>query len=128
MLLRKIKETKIEAANHDEAFHELDGALVSKRSIVEEWKIEVEKWEDNPNDTSVRNPFITRVASKWSLHHDVCCFILNGAYAEMTLTTARLRLVQLEARELQQGHDTSLHPDISPSSLISLGLDLEEAQ
>jgi hypothetical protein len=71
MLLRKIKETKIEAANHDEAFCELDGALARKRSIVEEWKIEVEKWEDNPNDTSVQNPFITRVASKWSLHHDV---------------------------------------------------------
>jgi hypothetical protein len=46
----------------------------------------------------------------------------------MTLTTARLQLVQLEARELQQGRDASLHPDISPSSLISLGLDLEESQ
>jgi hypothetical protein len=127
MLLRKMKETKIEAASHNEAFHELDGALASKRGVVEEWKVEMEKWEDNPNDTSVRNPFITRVTSKWSLHAGRC-FILNGAPAEMTLTTARLQLVQLESRELQQGCDASLHPDISPSTLISLGLDLEETQ
>jgi hypothetical protein len=77
MLLRKMKETRIEAASHDEAFRELDGALASKRSIVEEWKVEMEKWEDNPNDTSVRNLFVTRVASKWSLRGG-CCFILNG--------------------------------------------------
>lgn len=40
----------------------------------------------------------------------------------------RLELARLEATELESGTHTSLHEDISPSVLISSGLDLEELQ
>jgi hypothetical protein len=45
-----------------------------------------------------------------------------------TQAGARLKLAQIEAQELMDGLDISLHPELSPSVLISLGLDLEEEQ
>ncbi|KAG2143995.1 hypothetical protein BD769DRAFT_1383033 [Suillus cothurnatus] len=48
----------------------------------------------------------------------------------MAITQAgvRLKLVELEAKELQRGIDSSLHPEILPSMLIASGIDLEEEQ
>jgi hypothetical protein len=40
----------------------------------------------------------------------------------------RLQLAEIEARELQEGNNTSLHPDISPSVFIAIGIDLESEQ
>jgi hypothetical protein len=39
---------------------------------------------------------------------------------------AHLRLVEMEVQELAHRIDLSLHPDISSSVLIALGLDLKE--
>lgn len=58
-LLRKMNEAKEERAAHQIAFEELNGAL--KFKTVEPWKIEIERWEDNPNDLSVTNPFEAKV-------------------------------------------------------------------
>ncbi|KAG2353921.1 hypothetical protein BDR07DRAFT_1454304 [Suillus spraguei] len=41
---------------------------------------------------------------------------------------AHLKLVQLEAKELEGGADVSLHPEVSPSIFVGLGLDPEEEQ
>ncbi|KAG1838304.1 hypothetical protein DFJ58DRAFT_718771 [Suillus subalutaceus] len=46
----------------------------------------------------------------------------------ITQASARLSLAQLEAKELERGVDLSLHPDVSPSVLITSGMDLEEEQ
>lgn len=40
----------------------------------------------------------------------------------------RLTLAQLEAWDLERGVDLSLHPEVSPSVFVGLGLDLEEEQ
>lgn len=40
----------------------------------------------------------------------------------------RLELAKEEAQELQNGNDVSIHTEISPSVLISMGLDLEDQQ
>lgn len=40
----------------------------------------------------------------------------------------RLKLAQLEAQELEKGVDVSLHPEVSPSVFVGLGLDFEEEQ
>ncbi|KAG1738072.1 uncharacterized protein EDB91DRAFT_1249369 [Suillus paluster] len=56
-------------------------------------------------------------------------YIYRGInYPEITQAAARLKLVEMEAQELACGINLSLHPDISLSVLIVLGLDLEEEQ
>lgn len=40
----------------------------------------------------------------------------------------RLELARIEAAELESGTNISLHADVSPSILISSGIDLEDQQ
>lgn len=51
-------------------------------------------------------------------------------YISIAITQAavRLKMVELESRQLREGNDTSLHPDISPSVFIATGIDLESEQ
>ncbi|KAG2031014.1 hypothetical protein BDR03DRAFT_1016548, partial [Suillus americanus] len=46
----------------------------------------------------------------------------------ITQAAVRLKLAQLEAAELQQGTDVSLHADVSPSIFVVSGIDLENEQ
>ncbi|KAG1892934.1 uncharacterized protein F5891DRAFT_986314 [Suillus fuscotomentosus] len=78
-----------------------------KKVVGLAWTVEMEKWEENPNDTSVTNT-------------------LESKSIQIMQAAAHLKLVEMEAEELAHGIDLSLHPDISPSVLIVLGLDLEE--
>ncbi|KAG2352679.1 hypothetical protein BDR07DRAFT_1497866 [Suillus spraguei] len=73
------------------------------------WKVKMEAWEENPNDTMVSNPLQ-----------------LKGI--AITQASACLNLAQLKAEDLECGVDLSLHPDVSPSVLIASGIDLEEEQ
>ncbi|KAG2336247.1 hypothetical protein BDR05DRAFT_978823 [Suillus weaverae] len=92
---------------HANAFEELNGAL--DLEITTGWRADVKHWEENPNDLSVRNPFETKVSA-------------------ITQAAVRLKLVEMEACQLQEGNDVSLHPDISPSVFIATGIDLESEQ
>ncbi|KAG2090914.1 uncharacterized protein F5147DRAFT_748193 [Suillus discolor] len=96
-----------ESKAHQIVFEELHGVL--KPETTETWKIEIEDWEDNPNDSSVTNPFEAKVIP-------------------ITQAAVHLRLAQLEAAELQQGTDVSMHTDVSPSIFIASGIDLESEQ
>ncbi|KAG1870583.1 hypothetical protein DFJ58DRAFT_852169 [Suillus subalutaceus] len=106
-LLRKMIEAKEEHEAHQTAFQELDEALAPE--TTEAWKVEIESWEENPNDSSVTNPFEAKVIP-------------------VTQAAVWLKLAQLEASELHQGTDTSMHADVSPSIFIALGIDLENEQ
>ncbi|KAG0693366.1 hypothetical protein DFH29DRAFT_985501 [Suillus ampliporus] len=103
----KMKEATLEKAAFHVAFEELNNALTEKHCIA--WKAKVEKWEDNPNDAHVPNPF-------------------EPKSVVITQAGACLKLVQLEVWELERGVDVSLHPEVSPSVFVGLGLDLEEEQ
>lgn len=46
----------------------------------------------------------------------------------MTQAAVRLALSMAEATEIERGNNVSLHDDISPSVLISSGLELEDQQ
>ncbi|KAG2086104.1 uncharacterized protein F5147DRAFT_748645 [Suillus discolor] len=96
-----------EKAEHGAAFEEFDSVITSENRVA--WKVEMEAWEENPNDTTVSNPLQ-----------------LKGI--AITQASARLNLAQLEAEDLERGVDLSLHPDVSPSVLIASGIDLEEEQ
>ncbi|KAG1846735.1 hypothetical protein F4604DRAFT_1884128 [Suillus subluteus] len=106
-LLHKMDEAKDEHEAHTSAFKELNGALESEITVA--WRAEVEHWEENPNDLSVPNPFDAKVST-------------------ITQAAVRLKLAEMEACQLQDRTDMSLHPDISPSVFIAIGIDLESEQ
>ncbi|KAG1845269.1 hypothetical protein C8R48DRAFT_750776 [Suillus tomentosus] len=71
------------------------------------WRKDIEAWEA---DHLQPNPFESR------------------ATATMTQAAVRLALSMAEAAEIERGSNMSLHDDISPSVLISSGLELEDQQ
>ncbi|KAG2037116.1 hypothetical protein BDR03DRAFT_982484 [Suillus americanus] len=103
-LLRKMNEANEEHEAHANAFEELNGAL--KPETTTGWRAGVKLWEENPNDVSVPNPFEVKVST-------------------ITQAAVRLKLVEIEACQLQEGNNMSLHIDVSPSVFIATGIDLE---
>ncbi|KAG2029135.1 hypothetical protein BDR03DRAFT_1018860 [Suillus americanus] len=102
-----MNEANEEHQAHASTFEELNEALVPE--ITAGWRACVKHWEENPNDASVPNLFETKVLT-------------------ITQAAVRLKLVELEERQLQEGNDISLHPDISPSVFITTGIDLKSEQ
>ncbi|KAG1888370.1 hypothetical protein F4604DRAFT_1916291 [Suillus subluteus] len=100
-LLYKMKDALAEKAVHALAFEEFDAVITPEHRSA--WLEEMQAWEDNPNDTSISNPLEAKAMGE-------------------------LKLVELEAEDLQRGIDSSLHPQISPSVLIASGIDLEQEQ
>ncbi|KAG1824460.1 uncharacterized protein BJ212DRAFT_1475761 [Suillus subaureus] len=96
---------------HVMAFEELDGTLQPGAS--DPWKLEIEYWEHNPNDSFVTNPFKLKVTHKQTA---------------ISQAAVQLKLAEMEAHDLQLGVNISLHPDISPSMFIASGIDLESEQ
>ncbi|KAG1770137.1 hypothetical protein EV702DRAFT_1181662 [Suillus placidus] len=99
-LLHKMEEANEEHQAHANAFEELNRALNLETTTA---------LGRNPNDLSVHNPFKTKVST-------------------ITQAAVRLKLVEMEARQLQEGNNVLLHPDISPSVFIATGIDLESEQ
>ncbi|KAG0698532.1 hypothetical protein DFH29DRAFT_983865 [Suillus ampliporus] len=91
-------------AEHQQELIELESCL--EVQDISQWRIEVEAWEQDHSQT---NPFQVRVASE-------------------TQAAVRLELARIEAAELESGTNISLHADVSPSILISSGIDLEDQQ
>ncbi|KAJ7576448.1 hypothetical protein C8J56DRAFT_800049, partial [Mycena floridula] len=78
-------------------------------TVLAEWKAEVESWEKDPDN--VPNPFEPRVNPP-------------------TLWTVRLSLAQADADETSQWKTaaSTIRSDVSASSMIVMGLELEELQ
>ncbi|KAG2037620.1 hypothetical protein BDR03DRAFT_933871 [Suillus americanus] len=106
-LLYKMKDALAERAAHALAFEEFDAIITLEHHSA--WLAEMQAWEDNPNDMSISNP-------------------LEAKAMAITQAGVRLKLAELEAKELQRGIDSSLHPEILPSVLIASDIDLEEEQ
>lgn len=49
-----MREAVTETADHEAAFREFDAAISSDHRSA--WTVEMEKWEENPNDTRFTNP------------------------------------------------------------------------
>ncbi|KAG2067632.1 hypothetical protein BDR04DRAFT_1120350 [Suillus decipiens] len=85
---------------HGEALAELENTI--QPTLIIQWRKEVEAWEE---DNSNSNPF-----------------------ESITQAAVWLQLAELEAHELQAGTNVSLHTDVSPSRLITTGIDLQDQQ
>ncbi|KAG1844600.1 hypothetical protein F4604DRAFT_1884427 [Suillus subluteus] len=104
-LLSKIKTTVPERDRHQRDFDDFHLMIIEERpGEVAQWKEDIENWEA---DTSNKNPFETTTIT-------------------LTQAAVRLRLSQKEAEDLERGFNNSLHTKISPSVLISSGINLEE--
>ncbi|KAG2139069.1 hypothetical protein DEU56DRAFT_755762 [Suillus clintonianus] len=73
---------------------------------VARWKLAIEGWEA---DRSQTNPFEVTTTT-------------------MSLAAVRLRLSQKEAEDLEHGLNYSLHMEVSPSVLVSSGIEIEDQQ
>ncbi|KAG1732569.1 hypothetical protein EDB19DRAFT_2003561 [Suillus lakei] len=99
-LLCKLKEATAAAQAHYKELAELEDAI--NTSTLALWRTDVEAWEE---DNTNANPFET-----------------------MTQATVHLKFTECERRDLQDGIDSSLHAEISPSMLIANGLKLKDQQ
>lgn len=105
---------------HCAALDELEATI--QPGLLDEWRLEVEAWEE---DNTKPNPFDSRVTCESSL---VSSAALADHCSAITQAGVRAQLVELEAQELEAGNDCSLHADVSPSILISSGIELEDQQ
>ncbi|KAG1791220.1 uncharacterized protein HD556DRAFT_1310090 [Suillus plorans] len=103
-LLCKIRNAIKWKKEHEEGLAELERTI--QPMLVLQWRKKVEAWEE---DNSQPNPFESR-------------------YASITQAAVHLQLAELEAHELQVGINVFLHTDISPSRLITAGIDLQDQQ
>ncbi|KAG2087448.1 uncharacterized protein F5147DRAFT_748526 [Suillus discolor] len=102
---RKYNFTLIEVQERVNDLTNFEASLATDE--LAEWRKDIEAWEE---DRSRPNPFEDR------------------ATTTMTQAAVRLALSMAEATEIERSNDVSLHDDISPSVLISSGLELEDQQ
>lgn len=103
-LLKKMETATSKVAEHVIAHQELEATL--DKVETREWRKAMEDWEKDPSKDS---PFVMNVdAPKQS--------------------AVRKELAEEEAKAIAEKKDFSLSNDISPSVLISRGIDLESEQ
>ncbi|KAH7904101.1 hypothetical protein BJ138DRAFT_1175416 [Hygrophoropsis aurantiaca] len=103
-LYRKLNNAIPQSEKHAQEFSLLS-ALIPPESLTI-WTTEVERWESDNNNP---NPF-------------------QSSVSKLSQPAVRLALSQAEALEMEQGTSLSLHDTISPSVLISSGIELEDQQ
>ncbi|KAF8875708.1 hypothetical protein BD779DRAFT_1613396 [Infundibulicybe gibba] len=103
-LMRRLKAAATDMTEYAISHKDLEASLPTASLSL--WQEELDAWEDDP---TVRNPF--EVTSKTP-----------------TQASARRELSEAEARDLIVGKDVSLDENMSPSVLISSGMDLEAEQ
>ncbi|KAG1787814.1 uncharacterized protein HD556DRAFT_1312409 [Suillus plorans] len=103
-LKRKMEEAMKWKREHRAALWDLEATI--QPALLDEWRSAIEIWEE---DNTSPNPFESKVAS-----------IMQAA--------VRSQLAESEAQELQAGINYSLNDDVSPSVLISSGIELEDMQ
>lgn len=108
----------------DHAQDHLDIQKTIPPALASKWTREVEAWESDPTKP---NPFDGTVASTrcGSLKHAWLAHVSSPA---PTQAAVRRQLAEIEARELAAGRDFALDESVSPSVLISSGIDLEAEQ
>ncbi|KAG2114218.1 uncharacterized protein F5147DRAFT_743967 [Suillus discolor] len=102
---RKYNFALIEVQEHVDDLINFEASLAADELV--EWRRDIEAWEA---DRSQPNPFEGR------------------AMTTMTQAAMRLALSMAEAAEIECDNNMSLHDDISPSVLISSGLELKDQQ
>ncbi|KAG1788974.1 uncharacterized protein HD556DRAFT_1311720 [Suillus plorans] len=103
-LKRKMENAIKWEREHRVALYNLEGTI--QPALLDEWGTEVEMWEE---DNTRPNPFESKLAP-------------------ITQAAVRSQLAELEAQELREGINHSLDDNVSPSVLISGGIELEDLQ
>ncbi|KAG2155314.1 uncharacterized protein EDB93DRAFT_1239208 [Suillus bovinus] len=92
-LLRKIDKAQEEKEAYRMAFEELDGALQPRTS--DPWRLEIEYWEHNPNDSSVTNPFRPKVTPRYQHISSPSVFVASGVDLENEQCRLKADVAQL---------------------------------
>ncbi|KAG2037090.1 hypothetical protein BDR03DRAFT_934153 [Suillus americanus] len=108
-LLRKITDAAYAERDHRHALADLEGSIEQSElgaASLAAWTEEVIAWE---SDHTKPNPF-------------------NSQSQEMSQAAVCLALIQQDTKDLEEGSSISLHSEVTPSILISTGLDIKNAQ
>ncbi|KAJ2914486.1 hypothetical protein MD484_g5955, partial [Candolleomyces efflorescens] len=103
-LLKKMKTATSDVAEHVIAHQELEATL--QKSDIDSWIVAVRTWEKDPTQP---NPYELRVKTP-------------------TQAAVRRQLAEEETQALADGTDFTAFDEISPSELISYGIDIEIEQ
>ncbi|KAG2104983.1 hypothetical protein BD769DRAFT_1612896 [Suillus cothurnatus] len=107
ILFRKLVAAIPQRDQHLTDFNDFNDTLVVERpEEVAQWKVAIEGWEADGSQT---NPFEVTTTT-------------------MSLAAVQLRLSQKEAEDLEHSLNYSLHMEVSPSVLISTGIEIEDQQ
>jgi len=126
-IFQKVKEAVPECNEHQADFKELTQSLEHKYpEQLALWKQQVEEWESDPSNP---NPFEVKNDGVYEFNKIVLSFSLCRTLTGITQASVRLQLAKDEATIcLDESKEPPLHSDITPSILISTGIDLEEQQ
>jgi hypothetical protein len=91
---------------------------------VAKWTNEMEAWEA---DQTKPNPFKLEVSSKSMIPHLGEVVLTQGILA-LSLQAVRKQLNEAEEKDILQGNNVMIHPEVSPHVLIFNGLELESQQ
>lgn len=123
-LLVKIKTAIPERIAHRLALQELETVLPAAE--METWKEEVESWEKDPY--AHENPFAPRVnRMSFNTNYHRTATLINSTSAP-TQADIRLALATEESLSLDTADENTIRSEISPSAMITMGLELEELQ
>jgi hypothetical protein len=126
MMLRKVKEALPECRVHQEDLRELESVIILEEpSSLAEWKIQLKEWEQ---DRSKPNPYEVKTDNTSCSTTFPGHSLLTISISAMTQATVHLHQAKEDSRVLNQGLKPVLHDEITPSILISTGIDLEEQQ
>lgn len=108
------------------AFEEFHNALPP--NSTNEWRKAVELWEADPAQT---NPFAATAPCEYcsvpSMTH-VALSNLHTFITAVTQASVRLQLAEEEQARITAGEAFLAHTDMSASTMINVGLELEEQQ
>lgn len=125
-LLQRIKLAILESKQHHDAWQQMLSVLDTDHIL--RWTEEIKAWEKDP-ETKL-NPFYSwtkglsfiQLGCQNNPNYQWCIYATDLTQADVCL-----QLMQQDALELQQSDHVKPQSEIGPSTLISMGLELEES-
>ncbi len=122
MLLSRIKVAVVERAKHVQTFKQFKASL--PQASVEQWTDMVTAWEDAP--LTARNPFEYKRSREFCSLQDVLAHA--DTLEDVTQAALRVILAEEDAEDIRQGRASALHQYYSSSTLVVVGMEIEDVQ
>ena len=124
-LLSRIKLAIPNRTIHGRAFQALSESI--PKNHIDNWMKTVTAWEIDPRNKNLTNPFVAhRSRTSSCCTEPVLAYILD--YIDLTQHKIRIELAEEDTLAIEKGEALSLHKEYTASTLIVVGLELEDQQ